>query len=74
VVDTAKTLLDLILGGGGVTSPALAGIESIQTELATIEQSLIDQLTGGGTATSGASLTFDESMQPRPLGQADANC
>lgn len=74
VVQTAKTLLDLILGGGGLTSPALAGIESIQTELATIEQGLISQLTGGGTAPEGASLAFDESMQPRPLGEADANC
>lgn len=74
VVATAKTLLDLIFGGGGATSPALAGIESIQTELAQIEQGLIDQITGGGTAPSGASLAFDESMQPRPLGEADANC
>lgn len=73
-VNTAKELLDLFLGLVERDSAVVSGIESVSSTLAQVEQSLINEITGGGTATASNPVAFDESMQPRPLGQPDARC
>lgn len=64
----------LALFAGQVTNEALAGIESVSTSLAEVEQALIDQIQGGGTATAEDPIALSTSMEPRPRGEPDASC
>jgi hypothetical protein len=56
------------------TDPILAGIQSVQTSLATVEQTMIDAIMGGGEDRTKMSRVFDGSMKPRPVGSSDAGC
>lgn len=72
VVQSALQFLQVLLGIAD--NEALAGINSITTELAAVEQGLLDQIRGGGAPPADAPVAFSEDMTPRPLGQPDASC
>ncbi|MEY2786139.1 MAG: hypothetical protein RL277_2351, partial [Planctomycetota bacterium] len=59
---------------GLLDDDVVAGINSISTTLATAEQALVNQITGGGESPADAPVAFSEDMTPRPLGQPDASC
>jgi hypothetical protein len=72
VIQGALDFLKLLTGL--LDDDVVAGINSITTTLATAEQALVDQITGGGESPADAPVAFSEDMTPRPLGQPDASC
>lgn len=62
------------LFGSPAPNAALAGIESVPTALAEVEQALIDEIRGGGTSSPTNSVAFTTGMVPRPVGEPDASC
>ena len=63
------------LFGNGETDPTFAGIQSVQAQLAQIENQLLVEL-GEDPAfiTDNQSLTFNDDMSPRDPGEGDASC
>jgi len=72
VVQRSLDFLKLLIGL--LDDDVVAGINSISTTLATAEQALVNQITGGGESPVDAPVAFSEDMTPRPLGQPDASC
>jgi hypothetical protein len=67
-------LLQLLLAPVSNTDPALLGIQSINTQLATVEADLVSQITGGTNNPLNPSVTFNEDMTPRGAGEGDSTC
>lgn len=70
----AFELLKSLLTPSTSDDPALAGIRSINTQLAEAEADLVNQITGGTNAVLNPSITFNTNMTPRAAGAGDATC
>lgn len=70
----AFELLKALFTPGSHADPALAGIRSINTQLAAAEADLVNRITGGTNAIANPSITFNANMTPRAPGQGDATC
>ena len=70
----AFDLLKALLTPSTNADPALAGIRSINTQLAAVETDLVNRITGGTNAVENASVTFNANMTPRAAGAGDATC
>lgn len=73
-VMTAYEFLKTLFSGIGGADPALAGIQSINTTLATVEANLVARITGGTNSTDNPSNTFNADMTPRTAGSGDSTC
>lgn len=68
------SLLQLFFTPGNSNDPALAGIQSVNTLLASVEANLVSQITGGSNSPAEAAVTFNADMTPRPVGSGDSSC
>lgn len=70
----AYELLKSLFTSSANDDPALAGIRSINTQLAAVETDLVNRITGGTNAVANPSVTFNTNMTPRAVGSGDATC
>jgi len=73
-VEKALNAMLALFQPSSTPDPILAGIQSVQTTLATVEKTLIDAIQGGGEDRTQMSRVFNTDMTPRPVGSGDAGC
>ena len=73
-IKAALEIFKLLFNPDRAADPVLAGVQSINTQLASLEASLLLELEGETLRRATSPVTFNEDMTPRGDGQGDSTC